>query len=85
MTEYNKVNVKLSDSPLNKLKPGFKNETEVTLRMSIKMFYGHKLPYKLLSTTIHETKLWNAFENNISADIRLSETQISKMTLSSGF
>ena len=56
MTEYNKVNVKLSDSQLNKLKPGFRNETELLLRMNIKMFYGHKLPYELLSTTIQGTK-----------------------------
>ena len=56
MTEYNKVNVILSDSQLNKLKPGFRNETELTLRMNIKMFYGHKLPYELLSTTIQGTK-----------------------------
>ena len=32
-TQYNKVNVKLSDSQLNKLKPGIKNGTEVTLNI----------------------------------------------------
>ena len=31
MVEYNKVNVKLSDSQLNKLKPAVKNETGVAL------------------------------------------------------
>ena len=34
MVEYNKVNVYLSDSELNKLKPAVKNQTVVTLRMS---------------------------------------------------
>ena len=42
MTKYNKVNVKLSDSQLNKLKSAVKNQTGVTLRMNIKMFDGDK-------------------------------------------
>ena len=37
MVEYNKINVKLSDSELNKLKTAVKNEIGATLRMSIKM------------------------------------------------
>ena len=36
MVEYDKVNVKLSDSQLNKLKSVVKNQTGVTLRMSMK-------------------------------------------------
>ena len=38
MVEYNKVNVKLSDSQLNKLKTAVKNQTGTTLRMNIKIF-----------------------------------------------
>ena len=38
MVEYSKVNVKLSNSQLNKLKAAAKNQTGVTLRMNIKMF-----------------------------------------------
>ena len=34
MTQCNSVNVKLSNSQLNKLKPEIKNETEVVLRLS---------------------------------------------------
>ena len=34
MTQYNSLNVKLSDSQLNELKPAIKNETEVVLRLS---------------------------------------------------
>ena len=41
MVEYNKTNVKLSDSKLNKLKSAVKNQTGVTLRMSMKMFDGN--------------------------------------------
>ena len=38
MVEYNKVNVKLSDFHLTKLKSAAKNQTGVTLRMNIKNF-----------------------------------------------
>ena len=33
MTQYNSLNVKLSNSQLNKLKLAIKNETEVVLRL----------------------------------------------------
>ena len=46
MVEYNKVNVKLSDSQLNKLKSAVKNQTGVTLRMNIKMSKRNNLPHK---------------------------------------
>ena len=35
MTQYNTLNVKLSDSQLNKLKTGMKNGTEGTLKLSL--------------------------------------------------
>ena len=37
MLEYRKVNVKLSDAQLKKLKTAVKNKTGVTLRMSLRM------------------------------------------------
>ena len=46
MVEYNKVNVKLSDSQLNRLKTAAKNQTGVTLIMSMKMFNGDNLPHE---------------------------------------
>ena len=48
MVEYSKVNVKLSNSQLNKLKIVAKNQTGVTLRMNIKMFNRNNLPHELL-------------------------------------
>ena len=51
MVEYNKVNVKLSDSQLNKLKTATKTQTGLTLRMNIKIFSGNNLPHELLLTT----------------------------------
>ena len=37
MTQYNTLNMKLSNSQLNKLKSAIKNETEVVLRLSPNM------------------------------------------------
>ena len=45
MVEYNRVNIKLSDSQLNELKFVVENQTRVTLRMNIKMFEGKNLPH----------------------------------------
>ena len=71
MVEYNQVNVKLSNSLLNKLKTATKNQTGVTLRMKIKMFNGSNLPHELLLTARQKPKLRNAFEYNMSTDIEL--------------
>ena len=51
MVEYSKVNVKLSDTELKKLKTAVKNKTEITLRISLKMLYWKNLPHELLLTT----------------------------------
>ena len=67
MVEYNVVNVKLSDSQLNKLKNAVKDQTGTALRMNIKMLSAKNLPHELLLTTRQKTKLRNAFENNMSA------------------
>ena len=73
MVEYRKVNVKLSDAQLKKLKNAVKNKTETTLRMSLKMFDEKDLPHKLLLTTRQKTRLRNAFNKNMSTDIKLSK------------
>ena len=65
MVEYNKINAKLTDTQLKKLKTAVKNKTETTLRMSLKMFNGNDLPHELLLTTRQRTKLRNAFNNNM--------------------
>ena len=85
MVEYNKVNVKLSDTQLKKLKTAVKDKTGTTLRMSLKMFNGNDLPHELLLTTRQKTKLRNAFNNNMSTDLKLSKAQISKIIQSGGF
>ena len=57
MVEHNKVNVKLSESQLNKLRSAVKNHTVSILRMNIKMFNGNILPRELLLITRQRTKL----------------------------
>ena len=73
MVEYNKVNVKLSDTQLKKNKNAVKNKTETTLRISLKMFNGNKLLHQLLLTTRQKTKVINDFNNNMSTDLKLSK------------
>ena len=71
MVEYSKVNVKLSDAQLKKLKTAVKNKTGTTLRMSLKIFDENDLPHELLLTTRQKAKLRNAFNSNMQADIKL--------------
>ena len=85
MVEYSKVNVKLSDSQLDKLKNAVKEKTGTTLRMTLKMFAEDELPHELLLTTRLKTKLRNAFNNNMSTHLKLSKAQISKIIQSGGF
>ena len=54
MVEYTKVNVKLSDSQIKKLKDAVKDNTGTTLRISSKMFDGNDLPHELI--IVHKTK-----------------------------
>ena len=79
MVEYTKVKVRLSDSQLKKLKDAVSINTGTTLRISLKMFNGKKLPHELLLTTRQKTKIRNAFNNNKSTDVELSKAQINKI------
>ena len=81
MTQYNSLNVKLSNSQLNKLKSAIKNETEVVLRLSSNMIGNNEtnFPHELLLTDRQGSNVRKAFANNSSIDIKLSKTQLSKM------
>ena len=79
MVEYTKVNVKLKDTQLKKLKTAVENKTGTTLKMNFKMLDGNDLPHELLLTTWQKTKLRNAFNYNIPTDSKLSKAQISKI------
>ena len=84
MVEYTKVNVKLSDTQLKKLKDAVRNNTGTTLRINLNMLHGNNLPHELLLTTRQKTKLRNAL-NNMSTDIKLSKAQITKIIQSGQF
>ena len=89
MTQYNSLNVKLSNSQLNKLKSAIKDETDVVLRLSSNIIGSSddeiKFSHKLLLTNRQVTNLRKAFANHTSTDIKLSKTQLSKMIQLRGF
>ena len=89
MNQYNSLNVKLSNSQLNKLKSVIKNETDVVLKLSSNMIGNSydetNFPDKLLLTNRQVANLRRALANHKSTDIKLSKTQLSKMTQSGGF
>ena len=87
MKQYNSLNVKLSNSQLNKFKSAIKNETEVVLRLSSNMIGDDEtnFPHKSLLTNRQVSNLRKAFANYLSGNIKLSKTQISKMIQSGGF
>ena len=86
MTQYNSLNVTLSNSQLNKLKSAIKIKSEVVLRLSSNMIGDDEtnFPHKLL-TNRQVSNLHKAFANYSSANIKLSKSQISKMIQSGGF
>ena len=81
MTQYNSLNLKLSNSQLNKFKPAIKNETEIVLRLSSNIISDNKtdFPHKLLLTNRQVANLHKAFANHSSVNIKLSKTKLSKM------
>ena len=89
MTQYNSLNVKLSNSKLKKLKSSIKNETDVVLRISSNMVGDSNdntnFPHELLLTNRQVANIHKAFAKNTSTDIKLSKTQLSKMIQSGGF
>ena len=86
MTQYNSLNVNLSNSQLNQLKLAIKDETEVVLRLSLNMIGDNEtnFPHKLLLNNRQVSNLHKSFTNHSLADIKLSKTQ-SKMMQSAKF
>ena len=82
MTQYDGLNVKLSNSQL-------KNETEVVLRLSPTMIGNSddetNFPHKLLVTERQVSHFRNAFSNNSSTNIKLLKIHLSKMIKLGGF
>ena len=81
MAQYNSLNVKLSNSQLNKLKSAIKNESKVVLRLSSNMIGDSddkiNFPHELLLTNRQLSSLRIAFADKSSTDIKLSIRRIS--------
>ena len=82
MTQYKTLNVKSSNSQLNKLIPAIKIGTEVTLNSSSNVVRDsndeNNFPHKLLLTNTQVSRLCKAFANNSSANVKLSTTTTKK-------
>ena len=76
MTQCNSLNVKLSNSQLNKLTSVIKNQSEVVLRLSSNMIEDDEtnFSHKLLLTNRRVANLRKDFANYLSIDIKLSKT-----------
>ena len=87
MTQYNSLNVKLSNTQLDKLKSAIKNETGVVLRLSLNTVGDDEtnFPHKLLLTDKQVENLRRTFAKKSSNDINLWKSQLSKMVQSGGF
>ena len=81
MTLYNSLNVKLSNSELNKLKSAIKSESEVVLRLSPNMKSNNETNFRhqLLLTNKRVANICKAFTNHSSTEIKLSKSQLSKI------
>ena len=86
MAHYNNLNVKLSNSHVNKLKSAIKNKSKVVLRLSSNMIGNDEtnFPHKLLLTNRQVSNLRKAFTDKSSTGIKLSKTQLSEMIQSGG-
>ena len=83
MTQYNRLNTKLSNSQLNELKSAIKNETDVVIRLSPNMIGDSNdktnFSHELLLTNRQVSSICKAFANDSSIDIKSSKTQLSKI------
>ena len=84
MVEYKKIDCKLPNIQLSKLKKTVKDGSELVLRLGVKNFNKNELP-ELFLTTRQSTKLRNAINNNMSTDIKFSKAQLKKLIQSGGF
>ena len=89
MTQYNSLNMKLSNSQLNKLKSAIEDGIKAVLTLSSNMIgdSDDKINFwhEILLTNKQLSNLHKVFSDKSSTDIKLSITQVSKMIQSGGF
>ena len=83
MIQYNTLNVKLSNSQLNKLRSGIINGTKVTLNLSSTLIKNSNdesnFPHKLLLTDTQVSRICKAFPKGASANIKFLKTPLSRV------
>ena len=83
MAQYNTLNVKFSNSQLNKLKSGIQTGTVVILIISSNVVCGsndeNNFPHNFSLTDTQFLRLCKAFANGLSANIKLLKTQLHKI------
>ena len=88
MTKYNTLDVKLSNSALNRSKSGIKNRTEINLNLSSNLIGNSNdeshFSHKLLLPDTQLSKIREAFANGSSSNLKCSKTHLFK-TESGGF
>ena len=86
MTHFNTLNIDLPNLQLNELYSGIKNSAEVTLNLSSNVVGDSideiNFQIELLSTDTQASRLCKVFRNKLSADVKLSKAQLSKITQS---
>ena len=76
MANDQEVRVKLTNTQLIKLKSAAKTKTGTILRINKKNCEDEELRHELFLATRETTKIRNAFSNNMSTDIKLSNSSI---------
>ena len=88
MIQYNTLNVKLSNSQLNKLKAVIKYGTKLTLEISSNVVGdsndANNFPHKRLLTNTQVLRLCKTLANNSSPNIKLSKTRLHQVGQSRG-
>ena len=83
MTQFDTLNIKLSNLQFNKLKSGIKYGTEVTLKISSNIVGDsnneNNFPHNLLLTNRQNSKLRKSFVNTFSANIKLLKSKLHKI------
>ena len=87
MTQYNSLNIKLSNSELNELKSVIRNETGVVFKLSLNMVGDDEtnFPHKVLLSDRQVENLCKAFANKSSTHVNLPKTRLSKMVQQEDF
>ena len=84
MANYQEVRAKPTNTQLKKKNSAEKNKTGKIRRLFKKDLEDEEFPNESFLTTRQMTKIRNAFAKNMSKDIKLSKSQISKIIESGG-